>query len=72
MSWYLEFSSRRAFITRAGLLAGAAALCGPAAALAAQEKGEPKSVEVTPTEDLMQDTGCCGASCSSMTSSSPG
>jgi hemerythrin-like domain-containing protein len=50
-------SSRRDFLAQAGLLAGAAALIGPAAALAAPKKAALAIVDVTPPEDLMREHG---------------
>lgn len=50
-----EAMNRRHFIQRGAVL-GAVALLGPARALAAAEP-ELKTVEVTPTEDLMQEHG---------------
>jgi hemerythrin-like domain-containing protein len=47
--------TRRAFIRKAGACLGAAALLGPASALAAERVLT--TVEVTPTEDLMQEHG---------------
>jgi hemerythrin-like domain-containing protein len=47
--------TRRDFIRKAGTCLGAAALLGPARALAAERVIE--TVEVTPTEDLMQEHG---------------
>lgn len=47
--------SRRCFIRTSGAWLGAAVLLGPAKALAAE--GATESVEVTPTEDLMQEHG---------------
>jgi hemerythrin-like domain-containing protein len=48
--------SRRHFILRSGAILGAAAWLGPTLALAAG-KTEMETVEVTPTEDLMQEHG---------------
>jgi hemerythrin-like domain-containing protein len=48
--------NRRHFILKSGTILGAVALLGPARALAAAEP-ELKTVEVTPTEDLMQEHG---------------
>jgi hemerythrin-like domain-containing protein len=47
--------TRRDFIRQGGIFLGAAALLGPARALAAERPLE--TVEVTPTEDLMQEHG---------------
>jgi hemerythrin-like domain-containing protein len=52
---HIEAGNRRQFLKRGALL-GAVALLGPARALAAAEP-ELKTVEVTPTEDLMQEHG---------------
>jgi len=48
-------ASRRGFICKGGIFLGAAALLGPARAWAAERVRE--TVEVTPTEDLMQEHG---------------
>jgi hemerythrin-like domain-containing protein len=47
--------TRRDFIRKGGVILGAAALMGPTRALAAERVSE--TVEVTPTEDLMQEHG---------------
>lgn len=47
--------TRRDFIRKGGVILGAAALLGPTGALAAERVL--KTVEVTPTEDLMQEHG---------------
>jgi hemerythrin-like domain-containing protein len=48
--------SRRHFILKSGALFGAAVLLGPAQVLAADQR-DLETVEVTPTEDLMQEHG---------------
>jgi hemerythrin-like domain-containing protein len=53
----LKGSTRRDFLAQAGLLAGAAALIGPAAAWAAPKKAAVARVDVTPPEDLMREHG---------------
>jgi hemerythrin-like domain-containing protein len=50
-------SNRREFLTRAGLIAGAAVLLGPGLAGAAAKKAPTATVDVTPPEDLMREHG---------------
>ncbi len=57
MSSFHESSGRRGFLAQMGLLAGAVVLCTPALAFAAKAKGETNPMEITPTEDLMQEHG---------------
>jgi hemerythrin-like domain-containing protein len=53
--WNTLAETRRDFICKSGIFLGGAALLGPARVLAAERVEE--TVEVTPTEDLMQEHG---------------